>query len=76
MADASSRGADGDRELTRVQLDTVLGSTVPASSTLTPVDDLSISQCEALDKLFARSCAMGEHRLADPDGILIDVMQD
>jgi hypothetical protein len=31
---------------------------------------------EALDKLFARSCAMGQHRLADPDGILIDVMQD
>jgi catechol 2,3-dioxygenase-like lactoylglutathione lyase family enzyme len=28
----------------------------------------------ALDKLFARSCAMGQHRLADPDGILIDVM--
>jgi hypothetical protein len=31
---------------------------------------------EALDRLFARSCAMGQHRLADPDGILIDVMQD
>src|SRR5215470_4415577 len=28
----------------------------------------------ALEKLFARSCAMGQHRLADPDGILIDVM--
>jgi len=28
----------------------------------------------ALDKLLARSCAMGQHRLADPDGILIDVM--
>jgi hypothetical protein len=31
---------------------------------------------EALDKLFARSCAMGQHRLSDPDGILIDVMAD
>ena len=30
----------------------------------------------ALDKLFERSCAMGQHRLADPDGILIDVMAD
>ena len=49
MADAFARGAEGDRELTRVQLDTVLGSTVPASSALTPVDDLPISQCEALD---------------------------
>jgi catechol 2,3-dioxygenase-like lactoylglutathione lyase family enzyme len=28
----------------------------------------------ALAKLFERSCAMGQHRLADPDGILIDVM--
>ncbi len=28
----------------------------------------------ALDKLFELSCAMGQHRLADPDGILIDVM--
>jgi hypothetical protein len=34
------------------------------------------SEGAALDKLFARSCAMGQHRLADPDGILIDVMQD
>ena len=30
----------------------------------------------ALDKLFERSCGMGQHRLADPDGILIDVMAD
>jgi catechol 2,3-dioxygenase-like lactoylglutathione lyase family enzyme len=30
----------------------------------------------ALDRLFERSCAMGQHRLADPDGILIDVMAD
>ena len=30
----------------------------------------------ALDALFERSCAMGQHRLADPDGILIDVMAD
>jgi hypothetical protein len=34
------------------------------------------SEGKALDALFARSCAMGQHRLADPDGILLDVMED
>lgn len=57
MADAFARGAEGDRELARVQLETVLGSIVPASSALTPVDDLSLSQCEALDKLLTDALA-------------------
>ena len=57
MADAFARGAEGDRELARVQLDTVLGSAVPASSALTPVDDLPIGQCEALDKLVTDALA-------------------
>ena len=43
---------------------------------LTPAPIHTGKEGEALDKLFARSCAMGQHRLADPDGILIDVMQD
>ncbi len=43
---------------------------------LTPAPVHTGKEGEALDKLFARSCAMGQHRLADPDGILIDVMQD
>ena len=30
----------------------------------------------ALERLFERSCSMGQHRLADPDGILIEVMAD
>jgi hypothetical protein len=30
----------------------------------------------ALEKLFQRSCSLGQHCLADPDGILIDVMAD
>ena len=30
----------------------------------------------ALAKLFERSCSLGQHCLADPDGILIDVMAD
>jgi catechol 2,3-dioxygenase-like lactoylglutathione lyase family enzyme len=30
----------------------------------------------ALARLFERSCPLGQHRLADPDGILIDVMAD
>jgi cobalt-zinc-cadmium efflux system outer membrane protein len=57
MADALSRGAEGDRELTRVQLDTVLGTTVTAGSMLTPVDDLSLSDCESLDTLLADALA-------------------
>ena len=30
----------------------------------------------ALARLFERSCSLGQHCLADPDGILIDVMAD
>jgi catechol 2,3-dioxygenase-like lactoylglutathione lyase family enzyme len=30
----------------------------------------------ALERLFQRSCSLGQHCLADPDGILIDVMAD
>ena len=30
----------------------------------------------ALAKLFERSCSLGQHRFADPDGVLIDVMAD
>ena len=30
----------------------------------------------ALEQLFERSCSLGQHCLADPDGILIDVMAD
>ena len=29
----------------------------------------------ALEKLFERCCPLGQHRLADPDGILIDVLR-
>ena len=41
---------------------------------LTPAPVHTGKEGAALDKLFARSCAMGQHQLADPDGILIDVM--
>jgi len=57
MADASVRGADGDKELTHIQLDTVLGYAVPAVSMLTPVDDLPLSPCESLDELLAGALA-------------------
>jgi len=30
----------------------------------------------ALAKLFERSCPLGQHRFADPDGVLIDIMAD
>jgi catechol 2,3-dioxygenase-like lactoylglutathione lyase family enzyme len=30
----------------------------------------------ALEKLFERSCPLGQHRFADPDGVLIDIMAD
>jgi catechol 2,3-dioxygenase-like lactoylglutathione lyase family enzyme len=43
---------------------------------LTPAPVNTGKEGAALDKLFERSCAMGQHRLADPDGILIDVMAD
>ncbi len=40
MADAVARGVEGDQEVSRIELDNVLGSGVPASTALTPVDDL------------------------------------
>jgi len=43
---------------------------------LTPAPVHTGKEGAALDRLFERSCAMGQHRLADPDGILIDVMED
>lgn len=57
MAEAFARGAEGDRELSRVQLDTVLGTTVPAASALTTIDDLPLSQCSALDALMTEALA-------------------
>ena len=40
---------------------------------LTPAPVSSGAEGAALEKLFARSCPLGQHRLADCDGILIDV---
>ena len=57
MAEAVARGADGDRELSRIQLDAILGSAVPVTAALTPVDDLSISQCESIDALLTDALA-------------------
>jgi outer membrane protein, heavy metal efflux system len=57
MADASARGADGDKEVSRIQLDTMLGHAVPASSMLTPIDELPISQCDSLDALLTDALA-------------------
>jgi catechol 2,3-dioxygenase-like lactoylglutathione lyase family enzyme len=31
---------------------------------------------EALEKMFARSCPLGQYRFADPDGVLLDIMAD
>ena len=30
----------------------------------------------ALEKMFARSCPLGQYRFADPDGVLLDIMAD
>ena len=57
MADAFARGAEGDRELSRVQLDHILGTTVPETAALTPVDDLPLSQCGAIDPLMKDALA-------------------
>jgi catechol 2,3-dioxygenase-like lactoylglutathione lyase family enzyme len=43
---------------------------------LTPAPVSSGKEGAALGKLFERSCPLGQFRLADPDGILIDVMSD
>ena len=43
---------------------------------LTPAPVSTGSEGAALDRLFKRSCPMGQIRLADPDGILIDVRAD
>jgi cobalt-zinc-cadmium efflux system outer membrane protein len=57
MAEASIRAAEGDQELSRIQLDTVLGSAVPTTATLTQVDELPLSPCESLDQLLAGALA-------------------
>lgn len=57
MADALTLGASGDRDLTRIQLDSVLGYAVPAAVALTPVDDLPVSSCEALDAMLGDALA-------------------
>lgn len=57
MAEALSRGADGDREVTQIQLEAVLGASTAISSTLTPVDDLSLSSCGSLDTLLTEALA-------------------
>ena len=58
MADAVARGAEGDRE--RVAHRSSTTSSVrpcPPSSALTPVDDLPLSPCEALDTLMTDALA-------------------
>ncbi len=57
MADAVAQGAAGDIELARIQLDAILGQTLPAAFVLTPVDDLPSSQCGPLDTLLTEALA-------------------
>lgn len=57
MADAFARGADGDQELSRIELESILGSEVPASAALIPVDDLGLSQREPVDSLMTDALA-------------------
>jgi len=57
MADAFARGADGDLELSRIELENILGTAVPAAAALTAVDDLRLSQCEPLDSLITDALA-------------------
>ena len=57
MADAFARGADGDKEISRLELENILGSGLPGSAALTPVDDLPLSQCEATDTLITDALA-------------------
>ena len=57
MADAFARGADGDQELSRLELENILGYAVPASTALAPVDDLRVSPCEPIDTLMTDALA-------------------
>jgi hypothetical protein len=42
---------------------------------LTPAPVSTGPEGAALEKLFQRSCPLGEYRMADSDGILLDVAQ-
>ncbi len=57
MADAVARGVEGDKDVSRIELDHVLGFGVPPSTTLTPVDDLRLSQCESIATLMTDALA-------------------
>ena len=57
MADAFARGADGDKEISRIELENILGYAVPPSAALAPVDDLRLSKCESIDRLIADALA-------------------
>ena len=37
---------------------------------------LSLAGVDRLEKLFAKSCPLGQYRFADPDGVLLDIMAD
>lgn len=57
MAEAVALGAAGDRELARLQLDAILGATVPEGAALMPIDNLPVSSCEALDTMMGDALA-------------------
>jgi len=57
MSDAFARGADGDRELARIQLEALLAIPMSSAMTLTPIDDLPISPCESVDALVTDALA-------------------
>ena len=45
MADATARGVEGDRDLTRIRLDSILGVNL-GSATVLPVDDMVLASCD------------------------------
>lgn len=57
MAEAFALGAAGDRDLARIQLDTILGSTVPDGTALMSIDNLPLSSCESLDTMLTEAFA-------------------
>ena len=58
--------------LTGVHQETRIGSTAVRAGVAKVPD----ARLDALAKLFERSCPLGQHRFADPDGVLIDIMAD
>ncbi len=56
MAQAAARGAEGDRDVARIQLEATLGYSI-ANAALIPIDDLVIASCATSDQQMTEAMA-------------------